>query len=138
VKLRDAVYNERVCHELGERRNPLPHDPRAEEIANRLGACFAAPRPAFKRAWQKFGADLEKLAAYFIVTQSLVALRIGEVVGVSCALVTPERVYRRGLVETLPPDAELREFARSGYYPGLRLLPISDVRRRWLVLYAGI
>lgn len=139
-RLSDARYNEHTCHEIAEKRlRDLGYrEPDVEAQANALGACYAVPRPAFQRAWRKFGRDLAQLAAYFIVTQSLVALRFGEVLGTSCALVTPEKIHRRGQPHLLPEDSELRRFTRSHYYPGLELVPLSDLRRRWLVVYVGI
>lgn len=67
-----------------------------EEVAGRIAAALCVPRPAFERARQHLGDSIQALSHCFAVSQSLMALRIGECVGRSTALLTTVRVKTRG------------------------------------------
>lgn len=131
--LTPCQLNHAVAHELGEwllrvwryRGND------AENLAGRIGAALCVPREAFHRAWLEVGDDLTELSRAFTVSESLMALRIGECAGYPTALITPRRVLTRGLVWPWP--------SRVDHWPsliarapaaGLLRLRIRDARGR--------
>jgi IrrE N-terminal-like domain len=69
-----------------------------EKLANRIGAAIVAPAPVLRAAHQHHGESLRQLALDFDATQSMVWLRLGEVLGDERALVTLDcvRVRSRG------------------------------------------
>ena len=130
----------RIAHELAEwhlhRAQYVGGD--IEDRANAIAAAVVAPRRAFRRAVAALGADdYARLAFAFRSTQSLVALRRGEVLGDPIALVTPPLVRVRGPEEFVwPEESVLRRAARGGR-PGLRRTKLTDDPRR-VILAAAI
>lgn len=104
-----------VAHELAEwwaiqRKMRLDA---VEQIANGGGAAIVAPAPAFKRAVQMYGTNVQVLAEVFNCTPTWAALRLAEVGGMSAALVTPNRVHRRGSASDWGSDEEIRTMTRE-------------------------
>lgn len=91
-----------------------------EPACDYLGAALVAPRPAVIRAHRAHGFDLAGHAAEFVATQTLCALRVGEVLRLPLAVVAPT-VRVRGPEEWVWPDERtLRAWARRPP-PGLEL-----------------
>ena len=128
-----------VGHELGERALAAAGygEPDREQVADAVAAALVAPRPAFRSALAAFGATpdaLSSLAHAFGITQSIAALRIGEVTGRPLALVTPRRVHVRGDAYVWPCEKTVRRVA-AGHDPApVARWPLSDARRRTLLL----
>lgn len=102
-----------VGHELGHwicRREGVED---REDLCDAIGAAIVAPRAAYLAALSHHGARLHALAETFATTESLVALRYGEVTGAPTALITRESVRTCGEYPW-PPENELRQLARSG------------------------
>ena len=122
LELPDLAFS--VGHELAEwvlRRVAGVTDPDIERQANALGAALVIPR-ASVTAEQRAFFDLN-LARTFCVPPACWALRWGEITGEHVAVVTPERVHRRG--ECWPfDDAEMRRLARQE-------TPMKWGRPRW-------
>lgn len=110
-----------LAHELAEwhlrQLDYQEHD--IEDVADRLAAALVAPAPAFRRL-VRTGGDWLAVAQRLQSTESLVALRYGEVIGEPLALVA-RRVRVRG-PETFvwPPEDVIRRAARRKQ-PGLGL-----------------
>ena len=80
-----------IAHEIVEHEFPRQeHDP--EGFCDAVGAAVLAPRGAFASAARYVDEDLAKLAHAFRTTESCAALRLGEVLGVPCVLVSRVRV----------------------------------------------
>lgn len=89
-----------------------------------LAAFLVAPTPAVHRCIEQGGIDLPRLANTFALTQTCVAIRIPEVVaGVEGVVVTPERLYRRGLEWVA--EADVRALVKTRP-KALRKLAIVD------------
>jgi hypothetical protein len=131
--LTPCQLNHAVAHELGEW---LLHVWRyrgndAENLAGRIGAALCVPREAFHRAWRDVGDDLTELSRAFTVSESLMALRIGECAGYPTALITPRRVLTRGLVWPWPSrDDHWPSLIARAPAAGLLRLRIRDARGR--------
>lgn len=67
-----------------------------EARCDALGAAIVAPRPLFLSALRQHGHRVYKLARLFNTTQTLAALRIGEVTGRSVVAIRPRRTIVRG------------------------------------------
>ena len=92
VRLRWAV-----AHELGHLVLGLDSSCREnEDSCDAFAAAILAPRRAFTMALRDAGPSFGKLARRLQSTESLVALRLGELTGCPLALLTPERVRVRG------------------------------------------
>jgi hypothetical protein len=59
----------------------------ADEVVGRLAAALCVPRQAFDAARRALGDDVPALSVAFGVSQSMMALRVGECVGCSVALI---------------------------------------------------
>jgi hypothetical protein len=101
-----------------------------EDLCDAFAACLVAPRRAFQLALRDVGDRYHQLADHFLATESLVALRYGEVTGTPLALVAPLRVRVRGDEFTWPEETKLRVLARALRAPGLRKATLRDDRRR--------
>jgi hypothetical protein len=89
-----------------------------------LAAFLVAPTPAVHRCVERIGLDLPVLADAFALTQTCLAIRIPEVIGdVEGVVVTPERVYRRGLDWLIEDD--VRRLAKTRP-KALKKVPIVD------------
>jgi hypothetical protein len=104
----------------------------SESECDRLAAALLAPRRAFQRALIQSGNNCTKLARWFICSESLVALRLGEVVGAPIALVAPSSVRVRGPWPLSMDPKTVRELAsKSG--PGLCKVRLRDDPMRILL-----
>lgn len=128
-----AERNFAIAHELAEwwlRRDGYEGE-RIEEVADAVAAALVAPRLAFAAAVREHGHDYPALAELFCATESLVALRVGEVIGNPIALVAPLRVRARGEPYEWPPEPELRRVANANPLPsGIVRARLRDDARR--------
>jgi hypothetical protein len=145
INVRDTLnarqLNHAIAHELGEwfLRCKGYTEPDVEELSGRVAAAICVPRPAFLAVYARLGDDLAALSEEFRVSQSLMALRVAECVGVPTALITRRVVRTRGAVWEWPPTREQwTEFvARVRARPnGIRVSRPSDARGR-VLLRAG-
>ena len=124
-----------VGHELGHwllRREGYQGEDEERE-ADYLGGALSAPRVAFLAAYRALGADFEKLAAVFKTTETGAALRLGEVLRLPLAVVTPALVRVRGPEEWVwPAEDILRRWARRPA-PGIRKVRLADDPRRFVL-----
>lgn len=105
-------------------------EPDEEASADYLGGALLAPRPAFYAATRALGTNLCALAETFTMTETAVALRVGEVCRKPLAVVAPARVRVRGPVEWVwPDDMTIRRWAHRPR-PGLRKVRLRDDPRR--------
>ncbi len=104
-----------------------------EDECDALAAALLVPRRVFIAAMRDVGTDMQRLARHLDVTESFVALRMGEVTGEPVVLVTPQRVRVRGETWNWPSEHTLRE---AGSTPGIRKTQLTDDRRR-VVLSQG-
>ena len=101
-----------------------------EAVCNAVAAALVTPSRAFASVVRDVGEDLPELARRFVTTESVVALRLGEVLYEPVALVTPHSVHARGPEDWAWPDeATVRRVARNGR-PGIRRTKITDARGR--------
>lgn len=108
-----------------------------EDACDAIAAALVAPRRAFASVLRDVGPNYSALADAFVATESLCALRVGEVTGEPLALVTPARVRVRGQFEfNWGTEADVRALARSRR-PGLRKTKLRDDPRR-VVLVADV
>jgi hypothetical protein len=112
-----------VGHELGHLVGVT-----SERLCNFVGAAILMRRGPFLHALASRSDDWEGLAVAFGTTSTSVVLRAGELTGRALAVVTPARVYARGLAEW-PDEATLRRWARHGG-PGVRRAVLRDDPRR--------
>jgi hypothetical protein len=125
--------NHAVAHELGEWLLHVwrYHGNDAENLAGRIGAALCVPREAFHPAWLDLGDDLTELSRAFTVSESLMALRIGECAGYPTALITPRRVLTRGFLWPWPSrDDDWPNLIARAAAAGLLRLRIRDARGR--------
>lgn len=122
-----------IAHELGhwavhEFRIDVENE---EDAANMIGAAIVAPPNALRRARDSIGEKLAKLARIFEATQSMIWLRLGEVLGDERALVTEHSVrFRsagafpwyepavRAWARGRPPSGVRKAVLRTGYDSG--------------------
>lgn len=121
-----------VGHELGHwllaRAGVRDND--EQPSADYLGGALIAPRPAFLAAYRAVGRDFRQLAAAFSTTETGAALRLGEVLHLPLAVISPALVRVRGPEEWAWPDESvLRRWARRPA-PGIRKVRLSDDPRR--------
>jgi hypothetical protein len=126
-----------VAHELAEhvmaRAEYMGDD--VERIANAAAAAVVAPRKMFRRRYVAVGPAVSTLADAFATSETLAALRIGEVTDVPTALVDASSVRVRGEEYGWPPDDELRSRLRAKALPKqLTEVPMPGGRRRTLLL----
>lgn len=116
-----------IAHELGEwhaeqLRLPAAH---RERYAQAFAAAAIAPPPLVWEAVSCVGWSLSQLARTLGLTQSVAALRVGEVTGSPVALVTPRAIHTRGRGFSWPESSIVRRWAREGR-DGLVREPITD------------
>ena len=122
-----------VGHELGhvllERAGYVGED--LEACCDYLGAALMLPRAAVRAAYQAEGLRAPRvLADSLMCTQTAAALRLGEVVGVPLAAVSPALVRVRGPDAFVWPDeATIRSWAARAR-PGLTKVKLTDQRGR--------
>ncbi|MFO7179628.1 MAG: ImmA/IrrE family metallo-endopeptidase [Pseudomonadota bacterium] len=123
-----------IAHEVGEwalSRDGYRGSDR-EAAADALAARVIAPRRRFLSVLAKCGRDTVRLASVLKATESLAALRLGEVTGEPLALVTPESVRTRGAAYDWPTAEKLRELAADPR-PGLAKARLRDDPRRVVI-----
>lgn len=129
-----------IAHELAERHlSRLGYEGEdVEARANAIGAALLVPAPALRFALRQIGRRLPELSDVFDVSQSIVALRLGEVTGSPLALVMDHRVAVRGEPFAWPSAARLVAIAggREAVPDGIVVEKISDARRRAVVKVA--
>lgn len=129
-----------AAHELGHirlRHGEHRHD-QMEAEADRFAAALLMPWTAFRVMQNELEGDIEALAEVFQVTQTAVALRLGEVGDVAAVVVvTPDQVRLRSLGPfDAPSEQDWRDYARmteaelERVGPGLRKAELTDGRRR--------
>jgi hypothetical protein len=98
-----------------------------EERCDRLGAALVAPKPCVEGTIGRT-TDVRRIARDLATTESLAALRIGEVSGVPVALVSAGRIRVRGQCYPWPD----RDLLRGRIPPDLpaRIFFIADERKR--------
>jgi hypothetical protein len=104
-----------------------------EAAADYLGAALLAPRRAFLAARRALGDDLPGLAEAFSITETGAALRLGEVLRVPVAVVSPGLVRVRGPEEWTWPDAATVRGWASRPIAGLRKVRLTDDPRRTML-----
>jgi hypothetical protein len=119
----------RCAHELGHLALDVagvarPHD---EQLVNAVAAAIICPRREFRRAFYEHPFRLPALARVFRTTETIVALRAGEVFDLQLAVVWSGRVVRRGEIGV--DDGTLRRWARHGGEDVARVVPLTDARR---------
>jgi hypothetical protein len=133
----DAIRdNWAIAHELGEwfLAQRGEDGPEREGIADGIAAAILVPRRSFQRALATQGPSLTALSSALGVTETLVALRVGEVVGTPIALVAPRRVRVRGAEFAWPEENALRQVANAQEMPGLRYTRLKDDPRRVMLI----
>ncbi len=125
-----------VAHEMGESvlSQARTVSEYCERTASNLAAVFIAPRPAFYVARLAFGLDLGALADEFTTSQTVCALRWGEVFAEPVALLSPGRCRLAGAIDGMPSERELRRIAGAGGCDELRLVSLTDVRKTVMLL----
>jgi hypothetical protein len=124
-----------VLHELAEwhlEREDYQGSDR-EDVADALAAALLTPRRSFAAALRHHGPSFPKLAQHFKSTESLVALRYGEVTLEPLALVA-KRVRVRGQGWVWPSEYELQRVARGQKSSGIRSIRLHDDTRRVALL----
>ncbi len=97
-----------------------------------LSAALLAPMPFFRSIRRRI-VDVPDVAQALGTTQSLAALREGEVLGTPTALVQPARIRIRGDEWGWPSEDELRRYAKAGH-AALRKVRISDEPKRVVIV----
>lgn len=121
-----------LAHELGHHgmtlnKLPRPHD---EQFVAAVGACLVIPSAAFRRAL-RWTSDRARLAKIFGVSETCIALRIGETTGEPHAVMTSRHVMARGQWDW-PAGDVLRRMVRERS-KWLRVERLGDAPTRLLV-----
>lgn len=110
--------------------------PHHERSVDAIAAAIVAPRREVRRAIHSHGIDLARVANDLGVTQTIAALRFGEVFDEPLAvMISSARIARRG-PPTLPPDDTVRRIVTEGGAPGCRVVVITDAPGRFVLLAA--
>lgn len=119
-----------VAHELGhDLLTMMGVEHHEESWCDYLGAAMILRRDAVRVPSTL--ADLSVMAASVRTTETLAALRVGEVYGEPVAIVTPGRVYARGNA-TWPHEPALRRWVPRPP-PMVSVERLPDDRHRWLI-----
>jgi len=118
-----------LLDEIGYRENDV------EQSADRIGAALVCPRPATVALYKCFGRDFEAIADELGCTETLVALRLAEVRGLTRAVVTPRRVYVRSDESFVwGSEADVRVLAKEKpQRPGISRAKLRDDPRRIVI-----
>jgi hypothetical protein len=122
-----------ICHEAVEWYCDFIEyqEPNREWFCNAVAARLVAPREAVRAALRVTPGKPANLATWFCVSQTVAALRIGEVTGRPLALVTPEWITVRGDEFAWPEEPVLRRFATGELEaPELEREELTDAPRR--------
>lgn len=113
--------------------------PDIEDAANYLAAAIIAPRRAYRLARVVHRHDRPGIARAFRASETMIALREGEVMQRPLAVVTPMIVRARPLDWIWPDDKALREMAHSSAPPhgGVRRARLTDDPRRVVLSFAA-
>jgi hypothetical protein len=125
-----------IMHEVAERhlRFEIFGSEEVERQANALAAALLVPAPALRVALSLHGRTLPQLAGHLRTTESIVALRLGEVTGTPLALVASNWVQTRGDAYGWPDEPELRALARGvRHVRGIDRTELTDTGRRVLL-----
>lgn len=140
IQLREGLtpreLNHHAAHELGEwhlRVNDY-RGPEPEELVRRIAASLCVPQKAFHAARAALGDDLRALSKAFVVSESLMALRIAECLGPATALITPRRIRTRGAPWSWPSSPEAwRELVQRAPSDGMHVHRLRDARGRLVI-----
>jgi hypothetical protein len=125
-----------VAHELAEwllERDHWIEDDR-ESQCDHIAATLTAPGAALRAAFKAVGRDLPAIARAFRTTESIVALRTGEVTSTPVALAMPHRIRYAGDPWGWPSEDRLRLIARGRLSVGeIERTPLTDRARRVLL-----
>lgn len=138
IFLRKGLPRERllyaIAHELAELVLHGQVDERIEDACNAIAGAVLAPRRAFFKRLREVGRDFEQLALPFGMTQTASALRLGETTDEPLVAVSPVIVRVRGRDFGWPSEPEIRRIARGPERPGVRKVPLTDDRRRVVLI----
>jgi len=104
-----------VGHEIGEwvlERDGYREDDR-ELACDTVAASLCAPSRALRLAFAACGLDLPRIARSFHTSETILALRLGEVTLRPVAVTLPGRLRFAGAEWGWPPEPELRDIARG-------------------------
>jgi len=138
--LNSRQLNHAIAHELGEwfLRCRGYADSDVEDLSSRVAAAICVPRPAFMPAHRQYGEDLTRLSQSFAVSESLMALRIAECLGLATALITRRVVRTRGEAHDWPstPEGWKELVAHAREHPnGLSVRNVSDSKGRVILRF---
>lgn len=127
-----------LAHEVSEAilERRLYRAPDVEQVANRLAACFLAPRGFAEGVIERGrsrGLRWTQLALDFGTSESCAVLRYGEVTGHGVALVSPKDTRYRGNWFVLPEERDIRS---PGPVAGLKKALLRDNPSRMVVVSA--
>lgn len=105
-----------------------------EQAANYGAAALLCPRRIFLRA-AFAGLSYAELAQTFLVSQTLVVLRLSELLGSPRAVVCPHRVYVAG-EGTFPEPDRIRSLVRGPERAGVTRARLTDARKRTVVEFS--
>ena len=138
--LNPRQLNHAIAHELGgwflRCRGYAEAD--VEDVSSRVAAAICVPRPAFILAHRQHGEDLTVLNQSFVVSESLMALRIAECLGHATALITRRVVRTRGEAREWPrtPEGWKELVAQAREHPnGLSVRSVSDSKGRLILRF---
>lgn len=127
-----------LCHELAEwhlHQRRIPVDPELlERTANSIAARLLAPAPAVRAAVGVWGISPRKLADAFSLTQTAMALRLGEVLRRPVLVASRGRLWRAGGEQLeLWPHLRSRQVAariiRGARTPDWQRVTLTDAAR---------
>lgn len=119
-----------VAHELAEWVLGSRADETTEALCDAAAAAIVAPRDAFLDWHADVGDDLPALAAAFRVTETCMAMRIGEVTGRPVIVVAPDHAHVRGEAWEWGDLVALRSRALPR---GVERVRLTDAPRRIVV-----
>lgn len=136
IAIRAGMSREReghvVGHELGHwilrREGHTETNDEVERACDFIGAAVMMPRRVFASCARGHERDFRQLAFDFAASQTMAALRVGEVLGVPIIVVAPHAVRARGQVHGVDEQSARGFAARGG--PGISRIRLTDDRRR--------
>jgi hypothetical protein len=126
-----------IAHELGEivLHRAGADDEAVEQLADNVAACIIAPTVAVRTIRNRYDLDFEHAARRLRLSQTILALRYGEIWGGLVIVLERSRVKTRGGFE-IPSERDLRRIAAAGGGDGLTVIPVTDAPGRMLLLGA--
>ena len=129
-----------IGHELGHwvlERERCGKDAVTERACDYIGAALMVPRGPFRSAVRVHNDNWTELALDFDTTETMVALRYGEVIGSPVAVIAPATLRVRGAEYAWPDTPEkFRRLAKLPSMRGMKRARLKDDPRR-VVLEAG-